>query len=80
MSEDPRCCGTGTCIINEDGVCWCGQTWDGEKMCMPIPMAIKVADHDEIKKVTDPSVTHQRLGAVKPHWLYKRRLGHITHR
>lgn len=33
MSEDPRCCGTGTCIINADGVCWCGQSWDGEKMC-----------------------------------------------
>ena len=29
MSEDPRCCGTGTCIINADGMCWCGQRWDG---------------------------------------------------
>jgi hypothetical protein len=35
MTEDPRCCGTGTCIINEDGLCWCGQKWDGEKMCFP---------------------------------------------
>ena len=35
MSEDERCCGTGTCIINADGVCWCGQKWDGEKMCFP---------------------------------------------
>jgi len=35
MSEDPRCCGTGTCIINAQGVCWCGQVWDGEKMCRP---------------------------------------------
>ena len=35
MTEDTRCCGTGTCIINEDGVCWCGQRWDGEKMCFP---------------------------------------------
>ncbi|WP_300557481.1 hypothetical protein [Limnohabitans sp. Rim8] len=33
MSDDPRCCGTGTCIINSEGVCWCGQRWDGEKMC-----------------------------------------------
>jgi hypothetical protein len=33
--EDPRCCGTGTCIINAEGVCWCGQKWDGEKMCFP---------------------------------------------
>ena len=35
MTEDLRCCGTGTCIINEDGLCWCGQKWDGEKMCFP---------------------------------------------
>jgi len=33
MSEDSRCCGTGTCIINSQGECWCGQHWDGEKMC-----------------------------------------------
>ena len=30
--DDPRCCGTGTCLINADGLCWCGQQWDGEKM------------------------------------------------
>jgi hypothetical protein len=35
MSEDPRCCGTGTCIIDPEGRCWCGQQWDGEKMDMP---------------------------------------------
>lgn len=35
MNDDSRCCGTGTCIINTEGVCWCGQVWDGEKMCLP---------------------------------------------
>ncbi len=35
MTEDLRCCGTGTCLINADGMCWCGQRWDGEKMCFP---------------------------------------------
>ena len=35
MTEDDRCCGTGTCIINADGECWFGQKWDGEKMCFP---------------------------------------------
>jgi len=35
MQDDERCCGTGTCIINAEGVCWCGQKWDGEKMCFP---------------------------------------------
>jgi hypothetical protein len=40
MSDDPRCCGTGTCIINAEGQCWCGQRWDGEKMCFaPEPAA-----------------------------------------
>ncbi len=33
MTNDPRCCGTGTCIINDEGLCWCGQQWDGQKMC-----------------------------------------------
>ncbi len=35
MAEDPRCCGSGTCIIDTEGRCWCGQQWDGEKMCAP---------------------------------------------
>jgi hypothetical protein len=33
MTEDPRCCGSGTCIIDDEGRCWCGQQWDGQKMC-----------------------------------------------
>ena len=35
--EDKRCCGSGTCIINDGGVCWCGQKWDGEKMISASP-------------------------------------------
>jgi hypothetical protein len=31
----PRCCGSGTCIIDTEGRCWCGQQWDGEKMAAP---------------------------------------------
>jgi hypothetical protein len=34
-STDKRCCGSGVCIINADGECWCGQVWDGEKMAPP---------------------------------------------
>jgi hypothetical protein len=41
MTDDIRCCGTGTCIINEDGFCWCGQQWDGHKMCFPEPQETK---------------------------------------
>lgn len=33
MNDDPRCCGSGTCIIDAEGRCWCGQQWDGQKMC-----------------------------------------------
>jgi hypothetical protein len=52
MTEDPRCCGTGTCIINDDGLCWCGQKWDGERMCFPqmdAPVAseVQMTDTDE---------------------------------
>jgi hypothetical protein len=32
MKNDDRCCGSGTCIIDAKGCCWCGQQWDGEKM------------------------------------------------
>ena len=35
--EDERCCGTGTCIINAEGYCWCGQKWNGTTMCFPEP-------------------------------------------
>ncbi|MBC7649579.1 MAG: hypothetical protein H7197_10765 [Vitreoscilla sp.] len=47
MTEDERCCGTGTCLINAEGVCWCGQRWDGEKMCFaekPHPVEIPQDD------------------------------------
>jgi hypothetical protein len=35
MDEDERCCGTGTCLINSEGLCWCGQQWNGTTMCRP---------------------------------------------
>lgn len=34
-ADDPRCCGSGTCIINDDGQCWCGQVWNGNRMVAP---------------------------------------------
>ena len=35
IMEDERCCGSGTCIINDEGSCWCGQKWNGSRMCFP---------------------------------------------
>ncbi len=42
--EDARCCGTGTCIINADGECWCGQRWNGTHMCFPDTLLGKTTD------------------------------------
>jgi hypothetical protein len=36
MAEDARCCGSGTCIIDAEGRCWCGQQWDGQRMNRPV--------------------------------------------
>ncbi len=48
--EDERRCGTGTCIINPEGYCWCGQKWDGEKMCFPDRQAhAQASQHDELQ-------------------------------
>jgi hypothetical protein len=45
--EDPRCCGSGTCIIDAEGRCWCGQRWDGQKMChAPVAIAVDPAGSD----------------------------------
>ena len=35
MAADTRCCGSGTCIIDPEGRCWCGQQWNGERMAAP---------------------------------------------
>ena len=53
MNEDTRCCGTGTCIIDKDGKCWCGQQWDGEKMCFePLPINDLGAKDDKPNDLT----------------------------
>lgn len=46
MTEDERCCGTGTCLINSEGVCWCGQRWDGEKMCFSDKPVVAINAND----------------------------------
>jgi hypothetical protein len=53
-STDNRCCGSGVCIINADGECWCGQVWDGEKMAPPILTA------------QAPSPSKSERGAIDP--------------
>lgn len=43
MTDDPRCCGSGTCIIDEDGRCWCGQRWDGNQLLGPAAVCLEPA-------------------------------------
>ena len=45
--EDKRCCGRGVCIINAQGICWCGQRWDGEKMVAPNSAIKKTKELDK---------------------------------
>ena len=52
--EDERCCGTGTCIINAQGLCWCGQQWDGEKMCRPALASTAAAGSGNAVQVAKP--------------------------
>ena len=51
--DDNRCCGTGTCIINDEGFCWCGQQWNGERMCFPDQVSTAPA----AEAPTDPAST-----------------------
>jgi hypothetical protein len=44
MTTDPRCCGSGTCIIDTEGRCWCGQRWDGERLCHETPVTPEAMD------------------------------------
>jgi len=53
ISPDKRCCGSGVCIIDDAGQCWCGQVWDGEKMSAPsltVQSSINVISEPELKK------------------------------
>ena len=53
-SPDKRCCGSGVCIIDGAGQCWCGQVWDGEKMSAPsltITSSINPTPEPEVKKI-----------------------------
>lgn len=55
MTDDPRCCGSGTCIIDPAGRCWCGQQWDGEKLCFPSQTTSIGDDHPSNARSTDSS-------------------------
>ena len=51
---DKRCCGSGVCIINDQGECWCGQVWNGEKMVAPTLKMMEADDSDETSSTGKP--------------------------
>jgi hypothetical protein len=55
MSEDPRCCGSGACIVDNEGRCWCGHQWDGQKMCQ-VPLEPVPAPEPGRAVTTEPPV------------------------
>ena len=70
MTDDPRCCGSGTCIIDPEGHCWCGQQWDGKKMAAPQHGAeserpasaeANAATNDATSDKTDEGTTRESL-------------------
>ncbi|WP_197712008.1 hypothetical protein [Polynucleobacter necessarius] len=42
-----RCCGSGVCIINDAGECWCGQVWNGEQMVSPSLNVKSIQTHSQ---------------------------------
>jgi hypothetical protein len=57
MQDDERCCGTGTCIVDAQGLCWCGQRWDGVKMCLPTLVrsaALEAAERVQTSEQANP--------------------------
>jgi hypothetical protein len=61
-APDKRCCGSGVCIINDAGECWCGQVWDGEKMSTP---NLNLNKPKQLASETDEKLS-QVLGKDKP--------------
>lgn len=58
MNEDPRCCGSGTCIINAEGHCWCGQQWNGVKMSHALlPSCENTEATESAKRLLPPTGT-----------------------
>ena len=55
MNEDTRCCGSGTCIIDTEGRCWCGQQWDGQKMCHALLSQVEDPGQVEVAQPPCPS-------------------------
>jgi hypothetical protein len=57
---DKRCCGSGVCIINEAGECWCGQRWDGTKMSFVPLNSTSTTEASRDGKAAAPNQTNNK--------------------
>ena len=57
---DKRCCGSGVCIINEAGECWCGQRWDGTKMSFVPLNSTSAAEVNRDGQAATPNQTNNQ--------------------
>ena len=61
--EDERCCGSGTCIINTEGFCWCGQQWNGTRMCFPQAASDTAAGAISVESSVSPTASSDPLSS-----------------
>jgi len=54
MTDDPRCCGSGSCIIDPEGRCWCGQQW-----------VIRPADQPPVEADDSGEAQAKRIDAIR---------------
>ncbi|MBT8609453.1 hypothetical protein G6660_05265 [Polynucleobacter paneuropaeus] len=59
-NSDHRCCGSGVCIINEQGECWCGQVWNGSKMAPPTQKLMTNISESDKSSTSDETVVRPK--------------------
>ena len=55
MTTGPRCCGSGTCMIDAEGRCSCGQRGDGERLCHETPASPVAQDGEVVEAPPNPT-------------------------
>ena len=64
MNDDQRCCGSGTCIINSEGRCWCGQQWNGEAM-IHTPLAPLAQPAPPAQPASTPKLLSDSISSIE---------------
>ena len=77
--EDERCCGTGHCMINADGQCWCGQQWMAKKCANLSPkLRQKVNQNAKAMLPSHPLILRRAISPLNAFWPKRCMLGGAT--